>query len=210
MDYISFNNFTYGDNDDYAREAHIMPTPSGAPWNMQGLSWGSHSPPQLVQFNAEVPVQPRFTSIMHCKRKSLEPEPQIPAKIHITEDKMAAHLNGLHLSSDYTTHSLAIDEYMDTNMEPPVMMTNNVREKLKGHTIVLSEELKKLKEEPLIPTSLIERLEKPCMSLVVWQPKENTVEKIIDNKEVNTEEEEPKKRNGVLVPDMGMGMDIEM
>lgn len=47
------------------------------------------------------------------------------------------------------------------------------------------------------------------MSLVVWQPKENTVQKTEDNK-VDTEEEEPKKRNGVLVPDMGMGMDIEM
>lgn len=80
-----------------------------------------------------------------------------PAKIHITEDKMAAHLNGLHLSSDYTTHALAIDEFMDTNMDSPAMTSNNVIDKLKGHTIVLSEEIKKLKEEPLIPPSLIER-----------------------------------------------------
>lgn len=217
MDYISFSNYSYGDNDDYAHEPHIMPVPSGGPWNMQGLSWGSHSPPQLVQFNAQVPQQPRFSTIMHCKRKSLDPEPSIPAKIYITEDKMADHLNGLHLSTDYRTHHLASSNNsmsMDAGlMDMDTLATTDVRDKLKGHTIVLSEEIKKLTDEPLIPPALIERLEKPCMSLVVWQPKESVVDKLKGTTSENRrEEEEPKKRNGVLVPDMGMdgGMDVEM
>lgn len=63
---------------------------------------------------------------------------------------MAAHMSSMHISSEYTPHSLASEERMDVGMEP-------VTEKLKGHTIVLSEELKKLQEEPLLPASLIER-----------------------------------------------------
>lgn len=63
---------------------------------------------------------------------------------------MAAHMNSLHISSEYTPHSLAADEVMDVGMEP-------VSRKLKGHTIVLSEELKKLQEEPLLPAALIDR-----------------------------------------------------
>lgn len=78
-----------------------------------------------------------------------------PAKQLITEEKMAAHLNGLHISSDYTAHSLAApsDENMDLGMDTAMSLS----EKLKGHKIVLSEELKKLQEEPLLPATLIER-----------------------------------------------------
>ena len=78
------------------------------------------------------------------------PFPSRPAKQLITEEKMAAHMNSLHISSEYTPHSLASDEVMDVGMEP-------VSEKLRGHRIVLSEELKKLQKEPLLPASLIER-----------------------------------------------------
>lgn len=80
-----------------------------------------------------------------------------PAKQRITEEKMAAHLNGLHISSEYTAHSLATSDIMDVSMEPSTSMSAFSTEKLKGHTIVLSEEIKKLKEEPLLPAALIER-----------------------------------------------------
>lgn len=73
----------------------------------------------------------------------------------ITEEKMAAHMNGLHISSDYTSHTLASDEFMDVGMEG--MGSSDLSSKLKGHKIVLSEELKKLQEEPLLPAALIER-----------------------------------------------------
>lgn len=78
-----------------------------------------------------------------------------PAKQLITEEKMAAHMNGLHISSDYTSHTLASDEFMDVGMEG--MGSSDLSSKLKGHKIVLSEELKKLQEEPLLPAALIER-----------------------------------------------------
>lgn len=56
--------------------AHVMPAPSGAPWNVQGLPWGLSSPPQLVQFTAQPPqFEPKMTPVVHCKRKSLDVEP---------------------------------------------------------------------------------------------------------------------------------------
>lgn len=70
---------------------------------------------------------------------------------------MAAHLNSMHISSEYTSHSLASDEMMDVGMDIPSTSTINVHEKLKGHTIVLSEEVKKITEEPLLPPSIVER-----------------------------------------------------
>ncbi|XP_068623412.1 uncharacterized protein Mst85C [Battus philenor] len=188
------------------QEAHTMPAPSGVPWNVQGIPWGMTSPPQLVQFTAQTPMlEPKVAPVLHCKRKSLDVEPVIPAKQLITEEKMAAHLSGLHISSDYTAHSLATpaEENMDVGMDTAM----SISEKLKGHKIVLSEELKRLQEEPLLPPSLIERIEKPHMSLVLWKPKEHILGKI---KEVeDKDQEEPKKRNGVLVPHDLTGMEIE-
>lgn len=66
---------------------------------------------------------------------------------------MAAHLNGLHISTDYTTHSAA--ESMDVMMDS--RDAEAFGEKVKGHTIVLSEEVKRIKEEPILPAVLIER-----------------------------------------------------
>lgn len=63
---------------------------------------------------------------------------------------MAAHLNSLHISSDFKKHSLACDESMEMSLDP-------IREKLKGHTIVISDEVRKIQEEPLLPAALIER-----------------------------------------------------
>ncbi|XP_026488840.1 uncharacterized protein LOC113395472 [Vanessa tameamea] len=182
----------------YDRETpgpHLMPVPTGTPWNVQSLPWSLHSPPNLVQFTAQTPEDAKITPLVHCKRKSLDVEPVIPTKQFITEEKMAAHLSGLHISSNYTQHSLASEDVMELSVEPNAM---SISEKLKGHTIVLSEDVKKLQEEPILPTSLIERLQKPQMSLVVWKPRENVLKKIKEEKETS-DEDSPKKRNGVLV-----------
>ncbi|CAD0204446.1 unnamed protein product [Chrysodeixis includens] len=209
MDIYGYAGYPYNQSDELAKqmfaqqalavpfnrgtqEPHVMPAPSGSPWNVQGLPWGMSSPPQLVQFTGQhLALEQKISPVIHCKRKSLDVEPVIPAKQLITEEKMAAHLNSLHISSEYTPHTLAnTNEGMDVGMEP-------VTEKLKGHTIVLSEELKKLQEEPLLPAALIDRFEKPRMSLVVWKPRENILEKLKeDDKEL--EKDEPQRRNGVL------------
>lgn len=192
-------------------EPHTMPAPTGAPWNAQGMSWGMPSPPELVYFTAAHSLQyhdGRLSPVKNCcKRKSLDDEPVVPAKQHITEEKMAAHLNSLHISSEYTPHALATDDIMDVNMEPS---TSGI-EKLKGHTIVLSEELKKLpKEEPLLPAALIDRLEKPHMSLVVWKPREHILGTVKEDERIYKEQEDTQRRNGVLVPNHQVIDDVEM
>ncbi|KAJ8711346.1 hypothetical protein PYW07_008588 [Mythimna separata] len=215
MDIYGYPGFPYNQSDELAKqmfahqalassmsEPHAMPAPTGTPWNVQGLPWGMSSPPHLVQFTGQhAALEQKSSPVIHCKRKSLDVEPVVPAKQLITEEKMAAHMNSLHISSEYTTHSLAADEVMDVGMEPPVS------EKLKGHTIVLSEELKKLQEEPLLPAALIDRLEKPHMSLVVWKPRESILAKIKED-EQKDEEKQP-RRNGLLVP-AHQSLDVEM
>lgn len=186
-----------------ASEPHYMPAPSGSPWNVQSIPWGLTSPPQLVQFTGQNQgLLPKISTVPHCKRKSLDVEPPIPAKQLITEEKMAAHLNGLHISTEYTSHSLASEDMMDVGMDSPVPSTSTANipmsERLKGHTIVLSDEVKKIKTEPIIPASLMERLEKPSMSLVVWKPKENIIlEKIKEEEKRKPGESKPRK--GVLL-----------
>ncbi|XP_075983965.1 uncharacterized protein LOC142981751 [Anticarsia gemmatalis] len=188
------------------QEPHVMPAPTGAPWNVQGIPWGLQSPPQLVQFTAQQSLEDRkLSSAIHCKRKSLDIEPVIPTKQRITEEKMAAHLNGLHISSEYKSHALANEDVMDINMEPS---TSTASEKLKGHTIVLSEELKRMQDEPLLPAALIERWEKPHMSLVVWKPREHILGTLKDDEKKS--KEEPKKRNGVLVQNLPTVDDVDM
>ncbi|VVC93058.1 unnamed protein product [Leptidea sinapis] len=180
-------------------EPHTMPAPSGIPWNTQDLSWSMQSPPNLVQFTGEMPFEqkPNF----HCKRKSNDMEPVIPPKQLITEEKMAEHLSSLHISSSYTQHSLASEDVMEVSFEQP-----SISDRLKGHTIVLSEDIKKIKEEPLLPPSLIDTIPNPQMSLVVWKP----IEEIIKIKPEDMKEEETMRRNGVLVAVDANGMEIEM
>lgn len=81
---------------------------------------------------------------------------------------MAAHLNGLHISSNYTQHSLASEDVMELSVEPNIM---SISEKLKGHTIVLSEDVKKVQEEPILPQVLMERYGlKTYTQKNVWLP----------------------------------------
>ncbi|CAH2259668.1 jg24295 [Pararge aegeria aegeria] len=186
-------------------EGHNMPAPTGTPWNVTSLPWSMQSPPNLVQFTAQTPTEMKVSAVVHCKRKSLDVEPVIPPKQLITEEKMAAHLSSLHISANYTQHSLSSEDVMEVGID-----TSALCEKLKGHTIVLSEDVKKVQEESLLPTALIERLQKPQMSLVVWKPRDNVLDKIKEeNDQLNSDEETPKKRNGVLVPEQSR-MEMEM
>lgn len=95
MDIYSYPPYQYGQSDELAKqmfaqqalssglpyqrtgqEPHTMPAPSSAPWNVQGVPWGTNCPPQLVQFTAQTPLlQPQSTAVLHCKRRSLDVEP---------------------------------------------------------------------------------------------------------------------------------------
>lgn len=108
----------------------------------------------------------------------------IKSKQLITDEKMAAHLNGLHISSDYTAHQ-EMDEM--TNAETPdethsmfPCSLQDIEEKLKrAQRITVSDVVRKIQDEPLLPAAIMERFEKPCKALVVWQPPQRLTDLII-------------------------------
>lgn len=123
---------------------------------------------------------------------------EIRTKQLITDEKMAAHLNGLHISSNYTAHESnnmmdALNEINDTNdtesMSPYPCSLQEIEEKLKrAQRITISDVVSKIKNEPLLPAAIMERLEKPCKALVVWQPPHRLTDLIISKATEKDEE----------------------
>lgn len=88
---------------------------------------------------------------------------------------MAAHLNGLHLSSDYTSHNSATTNQYNADrlerMDDLRIDTQDLEERIRrAQRITVCEEVRKLREQPILPKAILERYEKPCTALVLWQP----------------------------------------
>lgn len=105
---------------------------------------------------------------------------------------MAAYLNSLHISSNYTSHQSnassnhpdALDEAIAENelslQSYAAIATFDLEEKLRhAHRITLCEEIRKLAADPILPQAILDRLEKPCTALVLWQPPPKISELII-------------------------------
>jgi len=91
-------------------------------------------------------------------------------KQFITEEKIAAHFKDLHISSNYesnnpmpstsTVHTSS-SCHKQLNMDLDVDATNTINTE---HTselhprLILSEELKRIQEEPILPSTLISKL----------------------------------------------------
>ncbi|KAJ9600108.1 hypothetical protein L9F63_009584 [Diploptera punctata] len=132
--------------------------PSQMPWGIPVADQ-----PSIVRFTAESTSHMKtndFGSFAQSKRKLDEEEEIFPTKQHITEEKMAAHFNQLHISPEYTSHQ---------QEEPKEDKTQHLKR------LVLCEELRKLKHEPILPSSLLSHMEKPTMALVLWQPPAGTI-----------------------------------
>lgn len=103
---------------------------------------------------------------------------------------MAAHLNGLHISSEFTAHDInqsastssSSSNRNDSSMPPlsyPATL-QDIEEKLKrAQKITVSDVVKSIQEEPLLPAAIIQRFEKPCKALVVWQPPQRITDLIV-------------------------------
>lgn len=88
-------------------------------------------------------------------------------KQFITEEKIAAHFKDLHISSNYesespvpstsTAHtSSSCHKQLDMDVEATNM--NNEQTSELHPRLVLSEELKRMQEEPILPSTLISKL----------------------------------------------------
>lgn len=119
------------------------------------------------------PIAYRSSCLIHCYFIQF----YSPTKQHISENKMAEFLNGLHISSDYQAHSINLKENsFDDDMETAFvnLSPQELEERLKNaQKIVLCDDVKKSLEENSkneIYQVLADRIEKPCKALILWQP----------------------------------------
>ncbi|XP_078037749.1 uncharacterized protein LOC144470453 [Augochlora pura] len=150
--------------------------PMSMPWSMSSLQQ-----PKLVRFTGGTTFEP----ILHQKRK-LELSDIVDTrqtKQFITEEKMAAHFKDLHISPNYQPQSPPIpstsvadaqvtsSEELNMDLEVGVTNLGDADVAKSGHPkLILSEELKRIQPEPVIPPSLLSKLERPSMALVLWEP----------------------------------------
>lgn len=152
----------------------------------------------------------QFTSIppVPCKRKSLDLAPTRPTKQFISERKMIEHLNGLHLSSEFTNHNISPVDYdeFDENQPHTVFMSPaDLEEKLKNaQKITICNEVRKLTDDPLLPKALLERAVPPpyCSALVLWQPPTSILKVHLDEGDEKVEKgsDKKKERGGTSEP----------
>ncbi|XP_050595832.1 rho GTPase-activating protein gacM-like isoform X1 [Bombus affinis] len=144
--------------------------PMSIPWSVPSLQQ-----PELVRFTGG----PSFESILHQKRKleTCDLLDMRQTKQFITEEKMAAHFKGLHISSNYQQSSVPSTSTADSQPVNPRELnmeleldTANADQIKTGPRLVLSEELKRIQHEPILPNSLLSKLERPSMALVLWEP----------------------------------------
>ncbi|KAK9875685.1 hypothetical protein WA026_009481 [Henosepilachna vigintioctopunctata] len=121
-------------------------------------------------------------STLRIKRKTNSPPPK-PAKQLITEEKMSEHLSKLHISSE----------------TPSSAMESDV---VKERRLYVCEEMKKFQaqSDPIIPETLLSRLNRPCTALVLWKPPTNPL--VPSFYCGNMEEEESENNNNNRVDEM--------
>lgn len=172
--------------------AHTVPT---------YMPWTTTIPTPVMQFTAPFPPDPctsqtatswellhnlgasqnRIGSHQHLKRKNCNLEDFKSPKQYISEEKMLARLNELHISNNPTTphkETNPIEGYENRGHvksleELELMLSDESDEESDAEVggITLSPELKKLvKSDSFLPESLLKEIKEPSMALVLWQP----------------------------------------
>lgn len=176
-------------------EQFVYPPPEIAPALIPATNW-VHVPPQTMPWglpaNAHPPVV-RFTAgdlipyqSHHPVKRKTDLEVELPPpKQLVTEEKMAAHMSNLHIS----------DIKPPTEPGPAnISCDDDAMEHERLPRLVVSEEIKKIKTDPIIPQSILSSLEKPKMALVLWQPPAGDIgAKLREAKQKREEEEEKEK-----------------
>lgn len=127
---------------------------------------------------------------------------------------MAAHLNGLHISSEFKAHNtnqlanasdtLDIDLDSSDRIAPYPCSLQDIEEKLKrANKITVSDVVKSIQEEPMLPAAIFERFEKPSKALVIWQPPQRIVDLIVSKttQEEKADDDEDLDNNNIELVD---------
>lgn len=126
---------------------------------------------------------------------------------------MALHLNGMHLSDSFQAHNINITDSTfeeDMDMSYNVNISRNTAQELErrlrnAQRITVCDDVKKSlqQSDEIIPKVLLDRIERPCQALILWQPpqslgqilstdwnqKQDSVDKKMDEDEIKIEEE---------------------
>uniref|UniRef100_A0A182N5X6 Uncharacterized protein n=1 Tax=Anopheles dirus TaxID=7168 RepID=A0A182N5X6_9DIPT len=154
------------------------------------------------------------------KRK---PDPDVipvPSKQFLTEEAMSSHFNNLHLSTEYTAHNIrtkatAPDAAAPSALEADMLLDDltpaashgtqayhvcmspqELEERLKkAQRIAICEEVRRLDSRAeILPQALLERIEKPCTALMIWQPPQERVQSLFTKVSEKLEEREREER----------------
>ncbi|XP_029659557.1 rho GTPase-activating protein gacM-like isoform X1 [Formica exsecta] len=145
--------------------------PITIPWSVPALQQQ-----ELIRFTGETSSGP----ILHQKRKLEAPDvvDMHQSKQFITEEKMTAHFKSLRISSIHetespvpSTSSSCSHRQLDMDLDVDGRNAINGEQLTDVHPrLVLSEELKRIQEEPILPSTLLSKLERPSMAVVLWEP----------------------------------------
>ncbi|XP_019623665.1 PREDICTED: uncharacterized protein LOC109469572 [Branchiostoma belcheri] len=148
-----------------------------------------------------VPSAGSGASSRHRRRKRPSSEDEGPSsKMFLSEEKMAAHLNKLSISNDHNYVGMTTRLPGSSRLSPAQDKNRVIIEDLSddssdewtsssdsevGSTIQISPELqegmKQVAGERLLPEGLFERLNRPCMDVVLWKPPGDFVQSVINS-----------------------------
>ncbi|XP_055319888.1 uncharacterized protein LOC129577235 isoform X2 [Sitodiplosis mosellana] len=194
---------------------------NGAPWKCpewmanQNIQPGSYMSFNGLQSQQRLPFKRKAAPDMDLE--------SIQSKQLITEEKMAAHLDGLHISSEFKAHDInqttktneAFDvdsDSSDSFISYPANL-QDIEEKLKrAQKIVVADVVKSIQEEPLLPAAILERFEKPCKALVIWQPPQRLTDMIVSkaSQEQQQDDDENADNNNVDLIDANNDLQMDM
>lgn len=97
---------------------------------------------------------------------------------------MVAGLNSLHISPDYKQSASGsgdlmhqLEEIANSHNSKLSPIELDIEEKLRrASRITVCEEIVRLADDPILPKAILDRYEKPCKALVLWQPTKKIAE----------------------------------
>ncbi|KAJ8890723.1 hypothetical protein PR048_010232 [Dryococelus australis] len=145
--------------------------------------------PDIVQFSAQHSVMPDgyasgsfsfqpSSPPQNAKRKSewMEEDP-CPKKL-ITEEKISGLLKEMHITKSASLPEQGTADPLTTSTVNEADVTKECpKQQLKR--LVLCEEIRQFKNEPILPSSLLSKLSASSMSLVLWKPPPGQLSEIL-------------------------------
>lgn len=124
---------------------------------------------------------------------------------------MAAYLNGLHISTEFTTHDINQTNSSSNTFSSYPASLQDIEEKLKrAQKITVSDVVKTFQDEPLLPAAIMERFEKPCKALVIWQPPQRVTDLIISKTEQEAQNGDDESADNNNVDFLDANNDLQM